>query len=218
MVWPVFPVCPSFGFNKSADYSVSIVERSSGIRSVNRNWYYPLHQFSAVPIETRRDDDMSRVIRFWHAVGGRSGQFLFKDYTDYKSTVMPSDAITATDQPLEETTTANVFQLLKMYTDEEFNYQQLRIIQKPKQGSILISDNGTPLTEGGDYTIDYDTGLVTVTSPPAGVLTWGGEFYVPVMFESTPEFMIVNWRSQSTGFALRELRLTLPLFPDSSSS
>lgn len=215
MVWPVFPICPSYGFTKRADYSVTIIERSSGIRSINRNWYYPLHTFSAVPIDGRNDDDMSRVVRFWHAIGGQAGQFRLQDYTDFKSTAVPSAAITAIDQPLAETTVDNVWQMMKVYVDEALLYQQQRLIQKPVQGTILIADDAILLDEGVDYTIDYETGLVTFDSSalPSGVPTWGGQFHVPVMFESTPEFMLSNYKFQQTGFALRELRLPAPAFP-----
>ncbi len=218
MAWPVFPLCPSFGFSKLADYSATIVERSSGIRTVNRNWYYPLHTFAAVPIDGRNEDDMVLVMRFWHAIGGQSGQFRFKDYTDYRSTDSPGDAISSLDQPLIETETSNVWQMMKLYVDESFAYQQYRLIQKPIDGTILIADNGSSLTEGDDYTVDYETGLVTFDSSalPAGVPTWGGQFHVPVMFESTPEFMIINKKFQRTGFALRELRLEEPTLVDFS--
>lgn len=211
MAWPVFPECPSFGFTKRADYSVTIVERASGIRSVNRNWYYPLHTFSAVPIGERSEDDMYRVARFWHAIGGQSGRFLFKDYTDYKSTNVPSDDISATDQPMVEVEDSpGGWQLVKLYVDDEFNFQQQRLIQKPKDGTVLIAVDGVTQTEGDDYTIDYDTGIVTFNSPldSDAVLTWGGEFYVPSMFETAPEFMITNRGIQQTSFAVRELRLT----------
>lgn len=216
MAWPIFPHCPSFGFTKRADYSVTIVERGGGIRTVNRNWYYPLHSFSAVPFDNRRDDDMSLIQRFWHAVGGQSGQFLFKDYTDYKSTDEPSAAITPIDQPLVATEDDGVYQMMKVYRDEEFLFEQQRIIQKPRTNTIRIADDGVELTAGVDYAVDYDEGLVTFTSSLSGVLTWGGEFYVPVMFESTPEFMITNWRNLQTGFALRELRLSAPTLVQSS--
>lgn len=219
MAWPVFPLCPSFGFTKLADYSVTIVERASGIRTVNRNWYYPLHTFSAVPLDGRQEDDMSIIMRFWHAIGGQSGQFRFRDYTDYKSTARPGDEISAIDQPLIETQTPNVWQMVKLYTDETFQYQQQRLIQKPVDATILIADSGVDLNEGSDYSIDYETGLVTFDSSalPAGVPSWGGEFHVPVMFESTPEFMIVNKKFQRTGFALRELRLESPDLVEASS-
>jgi uncharacterized protein (TIGR02217 family) len=216
MPWPIFPICPSYGFTKAANYSVTIVEKGSGVRSRNRNWYYPLHIFSAVPIDNRTDDDMYRIARFWHAIGGMAGSFLFKDYTDFNSTNTPSTAVTRLDQPVVETEDGN-FQLVKLYEDDEFMFQQQRIIQKPKQGSILVADAGTLLTEGVDYSLDYDTGLLTLNSSlPVGTPTWGGDFYVPVMFESTPEFVRGNWKIQSTGFALRELRLSSPTLIASS--
>jgi uncharacterized protein (TIGR02217 family) len=210
MPWPVFPQCPAYGFTKRADYSVTIVERASGIRSVNRNWYYPLHVFSAVPIGDKQEDDIHKIARFWHAIGGQAGQFLFTDYTDYKSANTLAAAVTRTDQPLiESDDSPGSFQLTKLYEDDEFLFQQQRIIQKPKPGTILIAEDGVLLTETTDYVVDYDTGLVDILSPGGSgtVYTWGGEFYVTVMFESTPEFMIVDKAIQQTGFALRELRL-----------
>lgn len=209
MPWPVFPQCPAYGFTKRADYSVTIVERASGIRSVNRNWYYPLHVFSAVPIGDKPEDDVHKIARFWHAIGGQSGQFLFTDYTDYKSANTLAAAITASDQPLvERDESPSGHQLTKIYRDDDMLFTQQRIIQKPKLGTIVIAEDGIELDEGVDYTIDYDTGIVDIDSPGSGtLLTWGGEFYVPVMFESTPEFMIVDKSIQQTGFALRELRI-----------
>jgi len=211
-MWPVFPYCPSFGFSKRADYSVTIIERESGIRTVNRNWYYPLHSFRAVPYDNLNDNDMSLIQRFWHAVGGQSGQFLFKDYTDFKSTDVPSATISPADQPLVPTTDPDVYQLVKVYRDAEFMFEQQRLIQNPKTGTLRLADDGVELTAGVDYTADYETGLVTFLSSISGALTWGGEFYVPVMFESVPEFMITSYRNQQTGFALRELRLATPEF------
>ena len=216
MPWPVFPLCPSFGFEKRADYSVSIVELASGIRTVNRNWYYPLHEFVAVPLENKSEADSSLLQRFWHAIGGQAGQFLFKDYTDFTSAESPSMAISSVDQPTATVAgTSGELQLMKVYIDQSFQFQQERLIQKPKQGTIVMAENGVTLVEGVDYTIDYDTGLVTPLSAMSGVITWGGEFLVPVMFETVPEFMVVT-RSQAagyiqrTGFSLRELRLPQP--------
>jgi uncharacterized protein (TIGR02217 family) len=208
MPWPVLPACPSFGFTSRADYSVTIIERASGVRSVNRNWYYPLQTFTAVPIGDKPQEDIHKILRFWHAVGGQAGRFLFKDYTDFKSSRRINDATTAIDQPIVMDSNGD-WQLTKVYEDEEFLFQQQRKISKPKLGTVSIAIDGVTATPTVDYTIDYDTGLVTfvaLDSPP-GVLTWGGEFYVPVMFETVPEFMVSNKDVQQTGFALREIRL-----------
>lgn len=217
----VFPHCPSYGFTKRADYSVTIVERASGVRSVNRNWYYPLHVFVAVPFDGVLEADASQIQSFWHAAGGQSGQFLFRDYSDFSSAETPSTPTTALDQPAAEIVASSPeYQLMKLYVDQTYHFQQQRIIQKPKQGTIKVADNGVEQEEGVDYTLDYDTGIITPTTSFSGPVTWGGEFYVPVMFETVPEFMIVN-RSRSggtiqqTGFSLRELRLPYPEFASS---
>lgn len=219
----VFPHCPSYGFTKRADYSVTVIERASGVRSVNRNWHYPLHVFVAVPFDNVIEEDASKIQRFWHAVGGQSGQFLFQDWSDYSSALYPSKTTTALDQPVIEVASSSsaTYQLVKIYEDDQYQFQQHRLIQKPKQGTLKLADNGSPLTEDTHYEVDYETGIVTPLTPITGPLTWGGEFHVPVMFETVPEFMIVN-RSQSggyiqqTSFSLRELRLPYPEFVVSS--
>lgn len=210
MPWPVFPQCPAYGFTSCPEYSDTIVEKGSGFRTVNRNWYYPLHMYSAVPIGDKFEDDIHRILRFWHAIGGRSGRFLFTDYVDYKSTEFISDTITFSDQVLPESDdTPGLYQLTKTYRDAEFLFEQQRKIKKPILGTIVIAEDGVELDEGVDWTLDYDSGLVTFIGlgSPAGVLTWGGEFYVPVMFETKPEFTITNKQIQNTQFSLRELRV-----------
>jgi uncharacterized protein (TIGR02217 family) len=208
MVWPVFPRCPTYGFTKRADYSETVIERESGIRTINRNWYYPLHTFSAVPMGEQHHKDIDAVVRFWLAIGGRSGRFLFWDQMDYRSINELDDAITAADQPLEVVPDSpGGYQMFKLYQDADALFTQYRMIQKPWPGTIQVAENNVPLVETTHWVLDYDTGIVTFTSPRAGVLTWGGQFYVPVMFESVPEFMISNKDIWQTSFALRELRL-----------
>jgi uncharacterized protein (TIGR02217 family) len=209
MPWPVFPICPAFGFTSSPDYSVTIVERASGMRSINRNWYYPLHVYSAVPIGERAQDDIHRVLRFWHAIGGRAGRFLFSDYADYKSSVSIDDDPTPLDQPLVEILESpGGWRLVKLYEDEDSIEQQQRIIAKPVQGTIRVANSVGAEQPESTWSIDYDTGVLTPGVGFAGTpATWGGEFRVPVMFETPPEFTVTNKEIQQTAFALRELRL-----------
>jgi uncharacterized protein (TIGR02217 family) len=209
--WPVFPICPAFGFTSAPDYSVTIVERSGGVRSVNRNWYYPLHTYSAVPIGDRDEQDIYRIQKFWHAIGGRSGRFLFDDGTDNHTGDTPETATTRSDQPvmLDANDSPPQWQLFKLYEDDTVvpGFQQLRIIQKPR--AVLLAINDVPIVEGVAYTIDYDTGIVTFSVEPesSDAVTWGGTFYVPVMFETRPEFVLSNRKIRQTGFTLQELRL-----------
>lgn len=209
MVWPVFPECPSFGFTVRPDYSVTVVERASGVRSVNRNWYYPLNTYSAVPIGERAQEDIHRVLKFWHSIGGRSGRFLFFDYVDFKSSVLIDDDPLPSDQPLVEITDSpGGWQLVKLYEDEAALSQQQRLIQKPIVGTIRVANTVGAEQPAGTWTLDYDTGILTPDVGFAGTpASWGGQFHVPVMFETAPEFSVTNRRIQQTSFSLRELRL-----------
>lgn len=209
MPWPIFPVCPTFGFSCTPDYSVTVIERASGIRSVNRNWYYPLHTYVAVPIGDRPEEDIYRIQRFWHAVGGRSGRFLLDDGLDNSSVDSPELDVTPTDQPIvvDDNFSPPSYRLFKVYTDEDALLQQVRVIAKPKQGTIRIALDSVELDEGVDWELDYETGVVTFDAPASGAYTWGGSFYVPVMFESSPEFVLSEHKIRQTGFTLRELRL-----------
>lgn len=212
MVWPVFPECPSFGFTVRPDYSVTVVERASGLRTVNRNWYYPLHTYSAVPIGERAEEDIHRVLKFWHALGGRAGRFLFLDYVDHKSSVLIGDDPLPTDQPIVEITDSpGGWQLIKLYEDELTLFQQQRLIQKPIPGTVRVANEVGAEQAASTWALDYDTGILTPGIGFSGTpATWGGQFYTPVMFETAPEFTITNRRIQQTGFALRELRIPTP--------
>jgi len=203
---PRFPGCPSFGFTTEPMYSVTIIERSSGIESRNRNWSRPLSRFTAT-VGPRVQAEIQEVLEFYHAVGGRAYGFRFKDAADYLSCRV-GETPTAVDQSLvlDATQSPDAYQLTKSYVAG--SNTQLREIFKPVQGTILIADGGTTKVENTHYTIDYATGLVTFLYTPSGTLTWGGEFDVPVRFDSELPVEIANYRIQSVQFTLRELRMS----------
>lgn len=201
---PAFPACPSFGFIAEPMYSVTVIERASGIERRNRNWTYPLHRYTA-SVGPRGEEEVAEILEFWHAVGGRAIGFRFRDGVDYQSCRInetPADD----DQPLLLVAGSSPpeYQLVKRYTAGARD--QDRPILKPLAGTILIADGGVPKAETTDYTIDYTTGRVSLLFTPAGTLTWGGEFDVPVRFDSEFPVEIFDKRIQSVSFVLRELR------------
>jgi hypothetical protein len=72
-----------------------------------------------------------------------------------------------------------LFQMIKEYSDAGATLK--RPISKPVQGTLTVYDGASPLTEGVDFTVNYDTGRVTFTSGPADP-RWEGEFDVPCRF------------------------------------
>ena len=169
-------------------------------------------------------DLMAVVVAFFEARQGRLYGFRFKDWTDYKSSI-PSAAVSPADQLLGYGDgVATTAQLVKRY-DSGFEVYS-RPIYKPREG-VKIRVAGV---EPADWSIDYTTGLITFTTPPAdgAAITGGFEFDVPVRFahdqldleqllagvEHIPSIRLVEdprWQSEPGQEALIALNLANPL-------
>ncbi len=200
---PRFPECPSLGYTSEPSYSNTITKFWGGGETRQRNWSRPLIRVSCT-VGPRQEEIIETLLAWWHVAGGSANGFRFKDYADYRSAAFDDD-ISNTDQPLVLVTgSPAVYQLTKRYTHGAGD--QDREIYKPVAGTILIADNGTPKTLGVDYTIDNSTGLVSLLFSPAGTLTWGGEFDLPMRFDSEMPVEIMEKHIQSVTFSLMELR------------
>jgi uncharacterized protein (TIGR02217 family) len=118
--------------------------------------------------------DTSALDAFFRAVKGRAYGFRIKDWTDYSTTAAQGVLLT--------TGTTGVYQLAKQYVTGALS--ENRLIQKPVVGTVAVYKNGTSITSG--LTLDTTTGLVTISPTPSGgdVLTWSGQFDVPVRFDA----------------------------------
>jgi uncharacterized protein (TIGR02217 family) len=200
---PTFPVCPRLGMTSLPNYSVTISNTASGRERRNRNWSRPLHTYN-VQCGPKMEAEIQELLEFWHAVGGTECGFRFKDWADYKSCRV-NETPSSTDQSLILTPgSPGGYQLLKTYTAGARS--TVRDILKPVEGTILIADDGNLLTEGFDYAIDYTSGILTLFSAATGVVTWGGEFDVPVRFDSDFPLELISHQVEQVSFALRELR------------
>ena len=205
---PRFPGCPRYGFISEPMYSVSIIERASGVERRNRNWAYPLTRLTiTVGPSEGGDAAIQELLRFYHAVGGQAIGFRIKDFADFKSCEVGATPA-ATDCPMLLVTgvSPDEYQLAKRYTYGALN--QDRPIYKPVSGTIVVEDDGDPKTEGVDYTINYTTGRVTLNFvPSSGGPTWGGEFDLPARFDGTFPIEIISHRQQAVSFLVREIRM-----------
>ena len=71
-----------------------------------------------------------------------------------------------------------MLQLAKVYSFGPLDMS--RPIKKPVSGTVTIFEDGV----ASAAVIDYTTGFVTITAAPGSVITWSGEFDVPVRFVS----------------------------------
>lgn len=200
---PVFPICPAYGFSVDAFFLVKIIGREGGFEIVDRKWLHPRRTFEGVPLGDRAQEDIEDILYFWLAVGGMSGAFRFKDFTDYKSGRL-GDAIEATDQPvLDLDTSPATFQLIKQYTRGGLTYT--RPIRRPVGSTVVIANElGEEQT---DWALNEATGIVTPGPGFVGDPTAAGfEFDVFARFAASFAPTISNHEIQSAEVSVIEKR------------
>lgn len=204
---PVFPGCPTFGFTVEPNYLVKITSREGGFERRDRKWARPLIKFSGVPLGDRPQADIEDVLYFWHAMGGMSTAFRFKDWSDFKSCRLDATPH-ATDMPLAVSgDSPSSYRLIKQYT--AYGITQEREILRPVGSSVSIAnETGTIQT---DWTLDESTGLLTIGGSFSGTPTsWGGEFDVWVRFDGQLNPQLSNYLIQNVTVQLAEIRVALP--------
>jgi uncharacterized protein (TIGR02217 family) len=197
---PRWEICPAYGYISEPEYRVVITRRTSGVERRNRSWLRPLLKFT-LTLGPRHENEIQEALEWFHVAGGQARGFRIQDRVDYSSARLMETATSPIDQPLVEIAESpGTYQLTKRYQvgideDSQPVYQD-RPIYKPVSGTVTLSGAGS---------VDYATGVVTGASPGT---TWGGQFDVPVRFES-PTFPveIQNQRIEAVSFALQELRM-----------
>lgn len=114
---------------------------------------------------------------------GRLYGFRVLDHLDYAATFDEGHFVA--------TGTANVYQMVKTYTQDGDTF--VRTIVKPIPGTCSVTNNGVPVVDP----IDYSTGLATVTGvSDVSLLLWSGFFDVPVAFND--DWLQIGFNSNGT--------------------
>lgn len=207
-----FPDCPTYGFGTQPQYLVKTVTREEGYERSDLRWERPLIWFTAVPIGARDEADIQNILSFWHAMGGRETTFRFQDWSDYKSCFVGREP-TALDQPVVDLGVGSggeVYRLLKRYSIDGSDSFQDREITQPIGSTITIANAAGAVQSSAHWTLDETSGLLVVDGSFVGVpTTWGGEFVVPVRFNSEFDIEVKDKQIQSVTFQLIEKRLRL---------
>ncbi len=177
-----FPSSVSYGASGGPERRTDIVTLASGHEERNASWAHSRRRYDA-GLGMTNLDQLEEVVAFFEARLGQLHGFRWKDWTDFKS-CQPSETPSATDQIIGfGDGNTQSFALRKAYSSGAQTYY--RPISKPVVGSISVAVAGTSLTEGADFTVDEETGLVTfVVAPAIGQdVTAGFEFDVPVRFD-----------------------------------
>ena len=161
----------SFGATGGPAYQTDVVILASGYEQRNARWTDSRRKYDIGYVKSQAEAD--ELAAFFHAVKGRANSFRFKDHADYICT-------NGDLQPVDE----NGFdwQLFKVY--DSFGNYTYRKITKPVFGSIILYEDNVEIES--DFTIDYDTGIVTfgTAKVSSAQLTWDGQFDVPCRFDT----------------------------------
>jgi uncharacterized protein (TIGR02217 family) len=141
--------------------------------------------------------DYQYLQSFLHATRGQVHSFNYKDWNDY----------CAIDEQL-----ANVgdgtLQITKTYGLLINGW--VRSIKKLKPDDVVLKVDDVEQVEDTDYTLDDTSGLITWNAAPdtGAIVTWSGEFYVPVRFDRdvlTAQFLGLEQRNDGSEFRAYQL-------------
>lgn len=163
------------------------VQVSSGEMQINVGWSRTLRQYEigSVPLTVEQWQSLEGL----HEVteGGAYG-FLLQDPKD-------STVTDATGKATLIDAGTHTYQLVQRKTAAGSSRTHDRVITRPRAASFVLKVSGTPT---GSYTLDADTGIVTIPADPAfATVSWSGIFYVPVHFETDD----IDWELVRAGGA-----------------
>lgn len=170
-----FPDAIAYGAVGGPTWNTSAFFLPSGVdQRNNAGRTHAQHRFN-VSQGVKDDDDHRAADAFFRKARGRLHSFRFKDWTDYR--------LARADSRLVELT-STTFRLSKVYGGDEPTYEEVRPITRPVTGTVRVWEDAVEQTITTDFTVDFDTGIVTFISPPgAAVLEASCEFDVPCRFE-----------------------------------
>jgi len=170
------PARLAFGSTGGVERRTEVVTLANGHERRSTPWAHGRRRF-LIGAGLRSLEDMAALTTFFEARRGRLYGFRFRDFADFRSAAGEPSPM---DQTLGEGDGARTaFQLAKTYDD------YVRIIRKPVAGSVRVAVDGVELASGA-FSLEVNTGAVTLTSAPAdgATVTAGFLFDTPVRFDT----------------------------------
>lgn len=156
------PVDVEKGAQGGPNFHTSILTLSSGFEKRNADWSRTRASYD-ISYGIQSKENCQDVLEFFYARFGRLYGFRFRDWGDYEIGVV--QGVGSPQQIGVGDAVTVAYQMYKRYSSGGFNFD--RKITRPCTGTILVYVNAVLQTETTDYTIDYETGLITFVTPPA---------------------------------------------------
>ena len=166
----VFPYDISYNSVGSTRFATDVIVVDSGDDQRTQRWDQPLMEYD-IAYGVRTMEQLHALISFFRAMRGRLYAFNYKDPVDHSSTLamatearsppppMPFDQQIGSGDGL-----SYQFQLSKTYRTPSGLANQVRSITRPDPASVRAAVNGAEIST---WTVDADTGIVTLLSPVA---------------------------------------------------
>lgn len=166
MAYLVLDDCLGRLFSRVVSYQTSIVDADGGEEDRNANWTAARRLWRCNSQGRLADDLIEQLEMHFHKTRGAWKTFLFKDRGDFNHWQISTSTAATPIGTGDALTTA--FQMIKFYGFGDD--QRTRTITNPIDGSVAIYLDGALQTVTTDYTVDYETGIVTfMTAPGSGV-------------------------------------------------
>lgn len=195
------PDALGFQIDGGPEFSTRVARNLGGYEFRNKNMSSPLRDYS-LSFPPKLKSDYDDLLDFVEVVAeGMANSWLLKDPFDYEATKVNGILTLLAGSP------QTAYQAYKRRIVGA--YSKDRLISKLRTGRITVYDNG--VLKGSGYSVDYATGIITITSG-TGPFTWAGEFCTPVRFGEDPmksmiidkgAELIISWR----GIPVKEVRL-----------
>lgn len=173
-------ICPAYGWQAMPEFNTLIKQTRDGRETRRALWGMVKHRY-ALPFQNITDDAyLMHLKSLFLAARGMEESFLAKDFSDYRA----ENAVFGVGDGAE-----TEFDLLLPYTFGVAGYS--RRIMYPvdpvfRAGGVPVAATFDPVTKRVVFDVAPD---------PAAILTWSGEFRVPVRFASDAFAMTIDNRS-----------------------
>lgn len=179
----IFPQSISYGVSGGPTFATDIVSFVNGReqRNIKRNSGIS-HWDAAYGVKD--ETQMRTIVAFFRQTRGRAHGFRFHDWTDYK----------LTDENIGTGNGSNtVFNISKVYGSTNSETRRIYKLAGTQHNSSeftytapVIKKAGVTQTLTTHYTLDYNLGIVTFVTAPAGAeaITITAQFHVPARFDT----------------------------------
>ncbi len=191
-----FPEDISSGSNGGAEFCTEIVGLDNGREQRNQRWAQARWRYD-VAYGVKTWAQLRTLVGFHLQQRGRARGYRFRDPLDHT-------VASGVGAPLQTLLTGLgpgvfKFQFTQYYGVGTNRYA--RSLTKPRTGTMWVRVGASVLTEGVDYTVDYETGIVTLAADPSVSLIYAaGQFDVPVRFDV--DYLSINLADYLSGSAV----------------